>query len=337
MKRLFCSISLKLFVFFLTLFFTLNSAWAAPENLPASAPAPSVNDQTLISDTQTNAGKEVSVVPEQKDSPQTKAEKGVSVVTEKNVSVEKKEFFTRGEKTVLLNAGAWAAIMIYGMAEWDYNDSNFHFENEHWFGRETEYGGMDKLSHAWSSYAMSHLFAYLYRKWDYTDKEANLYGTLSSLGVNTFMEIADGFSPSQGFSYEDMVMNMVGCGLGYVLGAYPDLARKIDFRMEITPKFDSEDLKIGTNYERQTYLLVAKADGFDFVKNPYLKYLEFHLGYKAHDYEDYEEDGPDHRHRHIYVGLGFNVSKLLQNYAKTTVLDYIQIPFTSMKYGFDLD
>lgn len=184
---------------------------------------------------------------------------------------------------------------------------------------------------------MSHLFSYIYRKWEYTDREANLYGALSSLGVNEFMEIADDFSPSQGFSYEDMIMNILGCGLGYILGEYPDLAKKIDFRLEITPRFDSQDLKFGTNYERYLYLLVVKADGFDFIENPYLRYLEFHLGYSARGYADYNQGGRDDRHRDIYAGIGFNVSKLLQKYVKTTVLDYIQILYTSIRNGFPLD
>ena len=277
------------------------------------------NDQPLINDTKITAEKEVSVKTEKKD------------------SAVKKEFLTRGQKTLLLNAGSWVAVMGYGLAEWDYNKSSFHFKNEGWFGRDTTYGGADKLGHAWSCYVMSHLFSYLYRKWEYTDKEANLYGALSSLGVNEFMEIADGFSPSQGFSYEDMIMNILGCGLGYILGEYPNLAKKIDFRLEITPKFDSQDLQFGTNYERYLYLLVAKADGFDFIENPYLRYLEFHLGYSARGYADYKQGGPDDRHRDIYAGIGFNVSKLLQKYVKTTVLDYIQLPYTSIRNGFPLD
>lgn len=277
------------------------------------------NDQPLINDTKITAEKEV------------------SAKTEKQDSAVKKEFLTRGQKTLLLNAGSWVAVMGYGLAEWDYYKSSFHFKNEGWIGRDTTYGGADKLGHAWSCYVMSHLFSYIYRKWEYTDKEANLYGALSSLGVNEFMEIADGFSSSQGFSYEDMIMNMLGCGLGYILGEYPDLAKKFDFRLEITPRFDSQDLKFGTNYERYLYLLVVKADGFDFIENPYLRYLEFHLGYSARGYVDYKQGSPDDRHRDIYAGIGFNVSKLLQKYVKTTVLDYIQIPYTSLRNGFPLD
>ena len=85
------------------------------------------------------------------------------------------------------------------------------------------------------------------------------------------------------------------------------------------------------------YLIVVKADGFDFIKSPYLRYLEFHLGYNIRGYDDYKQDGPDHRHRFINVGLGFNVSKLLQKYVNTTVLDYVQIPYTSLRKGFPLD
>jgi len=249
---------------------------------------------------------------------------------------EKKEFLTRGQKTVLLNAGSMTAILIYGVTQWDYGKDVFHFENEGWFGRSTKYGGADKLGHFWSSYAMSHLYSYVYRKWGYTDKEANLYGALSSLGANVFMEVADGFS-SQGFSYEDMIMNIAGTGVAYIWGRSPSLARKIDFRMEYTPKFDSHDFGFSTNYERQKSLIALKADGFDFISNPYLQYLEFHVGYYARHYENYKEGGPDDRRRYIYLGLGFNVSKLAQRFVNTRVLDYIQIPYTSVNKGFSLD
>ena len=256
--------------------------------------------------------------------------------SKQKIASEKKEFLTRGQKTVLLNAGSMTAILIYGVTQWDYGKDVFHFENEGWFGRSTKYGGADTLGHFWSSYAMSHLYSYVYRKWGYTDKEANLYGALSSLGANVFMEVADGFS-SQGFSYEDMIMNIAGTGVAYIWGRSPSLARKIDFRMEYTPKFDSHDFGFSTNYERQKSLIALKADGFDFISNPYLQYLEFHVGYYARHYENYKEGGPDDRRRYIYLGLGFNVSKLAQRFVNTRVLDYIQIPYTSVNKGFSLD
>jgi hypothetical protein len=220
--------------------------------------------------------------------------------------------------------------------KWDYGKKSFHFDNEGWFERNTKYGGADKLGHFWSSYALSHLISYAYRKWGYTESEANLYGVLSDLGIQTFMEVADGFS-SQGFAYEDLIMNITGAGVAYIWGKSPNLARKIDFRMEYTPEFNHHDFGFSTNYERQRFLIAAKADGFDFIKNPYLGYLEFQVGYYACGYSNYQQCGPDDRRRSIYVGLGFNVSKLAQKFINTRVLDYIQIPYTSFNKSFKLD
>jgi hypothetical protein len=277
-------------------------------------------------------GKEC-LAPEQK----IVSEEEESLTSERKIPPEKKEFLTRGQKTLLLNAGSMVVISIYGLTQWEYGESSFHFENEGWFERKAKDGGADKLGHFWSSYAVSHLYSYVYREWGYTDKEANLYGVLSNLGAGLFMELADGFSPSQGFSYEDMIMNIVGSGVGYIWGKYPSLARKIDFRMEYKPEFNSRDFGFSTNYERQRSLIALKADGFNFIKNPYLRYLEFHVGYYARGYKDYEVGGPDDRHRNIYIGLGFNVSKLAQKFVNTRVLDYIQIPYTSVNKDFPLD
>jgi hypothetical protein len=87
---------------------------------------------------------------------------------------------SRGQKTLLLNAGAMGAVLIYGFANWDYGESSFHFKDEGWFERDSPIGGADKLGHFWASYALSNLYSYVYRKWGYTESEAILYGALSN-------------------------------------------------------------------------------------------------------------------------------------------------------------
>ena len=328
MERFSVRFSLKLFFVAFLCFLLASSSSANQEG-----PSQSENDEVLIPEQIIPSEKEKVLTPGQKIA----LEEEESLTSEQKIPPEKKESLTRGQKTLLLNAGSMVVISIYGLTKWEYGESSFQFKNEGWFERKTKYGGADKLGHFWSSYGLSHLYSYVYRKWGYTDKEANLYGALSSLGVNLFMEVADGFSPSQGFSYEDMIMNILGCGVGYIWGRSPSLARKIDFRMEYTPKFDSHDLGASTNYERQKFLMALKADGFNFIKNPYLQYLELHVGYYARHYNNYEQGGPDNRHRHIFIGLGFNVSKLAQKFVNTKVLDYIQIPYTSVNKDFKLD
>ena len=324
------SIRLSLKLLFLgTLCFCLaSSSWAQPDGVSQSE-----NDEVLIPEQMIPSEGKECLPPEQK----LASEEEKSLTSERRISSEKRELLTRGQKTLLLNGGSMTAILIYGLLKWDYGESSFNFKNEGWFERDTKYGGADKVGHLWTGYMLSHLYSYIYRKWEYTDKEANLYGSLSSLGVNTFMELADGFSPSQGFSHEDMIMDILGCGAGYIWGKYPNLARKIDFRIEYTPEFNSHDFGIATNYERQRFLIALKADGFDVIRNPYLQYLEFHMGYYARGYKGHVEGGPDDRRREITVGLGFNVSRLLQKYVNTRVFDYIQIPYTSVRKDFPLD
>ncbi len=310
-------------------FFLASPSWAQQDDSYASE-----RDELATWEMKIPSEKDGLPTPEQK----APSEQGELFTFGQKIPLEKEEFFTRGQKTLLLNTGSIAAIFIYGLAKWDYGKSRFNFQNEGWFDRDTtKYGGADKLGHFWSSYALSHLYSYVYRKWGYTDKEANLYGAMSSLGANLFMEIADGFSPSQGFSYEDMIMNIVGCSLGYIWGRYPSLANKIDFRMEYKPEFSSRDFGFSTNYERQKFLIALKADGFNFIKSPFLKYLEFHVGYYTRGYKDYEGVGPDDRKRYLFVGIGFNVSKLVQKFLNTTVFNYIQVPYTSINYNFTSD
>ena len=243
-------------------------------------------------------------------------------------------WFTRRQKTIMLNVGAMGGVLLHGFINWDYGKDSFHFNNEGGFGRTTKYGGMDKLGHFWSSYSGSHLLGYVYREWGYSDTEANLYGALSSFGIQSFMEIADGFS-GHGFSYEDFLANTVGACAGYIWGKYPRLAEKIDFRIEYRPDFNSNDLDLFTNYENQRFLIAIKAEGFKVVTNPILKYGELHVGYYAHGYDDYDSwDPDDDRKRTIFVGIGFNVTRFVQKWVDMSVFNYIQIPYTSI--NFDL-
>lgn len=246
-------------------------------------------------------------------------------------------WLTRGEKALILNAGGVAAILAYGLLNWDYGEESFNFRNEHWFQRDTKEGGMDKLGHFWSSYAFAHLLAYLYHSWGYTESESNLYGALSSFGLQSAMELMDGFS-RYGVSYEDFLMNTAGAAVGYLWGRYPALKRMIDFRMEYIPSFDAEDLDPFTNYRDQKYLVAVKAEGFDSLRTPPLEYLELHLGYYARGYAEYEESNPhDHRRRYGFVGLGLNVTRLLGNFLDLAVFDYLQVPYTAITFELNFD
>lgn len=266
------------------------------------------------------------------------AAEGTAAIREIATASGQDEGLTKERKAFVLNAAAVAAIATYGLIKWDYFQTSPKSTPEGWLGRTTKSGGADKLGHLWISYAASDLLAYTYRRWGYSDSAANSLGALSVLGIGTLMELGDAYSGSFGFSYEDLVMNMAGAGTAYVLGRYPSLKRKIDLRVEFKPdSFGDLTDDVFTDYENQRYLLSLKLDGFDVFNDSYLGYLELHFGYFARGYDTFRSGGTDARRRSVYVGIGFNVSKLVQKYANLAVFDYIQLPFVSARTSKGLD
>ena len=245
---------------------------------------------------------------------------------------------SKEDKALLLNAAAATAVLTWGVLEWDYGERSPHTGNEGWFGKDTPEGGVDKFGHMYFTYALSHLFSYQYKRWGYDQEQAIRIGCLSSLGIQTLIEIGDSFS-SYGFSYQDELFNIVGAAIGYVMVKYPEVSRKIDFRLEYDPFKGGEHKRdITTDYRRQKFILAAKMDGFDAFKDTHLKYFELQVGYYARGYDDYDPGaGHDSRRRTIYVGVGLNIGKILEPFWETKIFNYIQVPYTYVPLDFHLD
>jgi hypothetical protein len=157
--------------------------------------------------------------------------------------------WSKEDKALALNLGVGAAVLGWGVANWDYGAGGPRFQSEGWFDPETDEGGADKLGHFYSAYLFSHLFAGQYERWDFDKDQAIRWGALSSLGVTGLIEVGDAFS-DYGFSYEDMIFNTLGAAAGYLLWSYPELSRKIDLRVEYNP-FTSGDYdgNVATDYD----------------------------------------------------------------------------------------
>ncbi len=245
--------------------------------------------------------------------------------------------WTRGQKTLMLNAGAAAALTAWGVYKWDYGQQAPKASSEGWFGQDDKEGGADKLGHFWSSYAVSHLFASIYESWDYSEEEATTYGALSSLGFQTLIEVGDSFS-GFGFSYEDMMMNLAGAGAGYLLRAYPQIGEKIDIRIEYAPSFSGgNSTDVFTDYEHQKFVVALKGEGFEGLRGSLFEYLELQAGYYARGYDEFVRGGAETRRRIFYGGLGLNVGRAVSHFWDTALFDYFQVPGTYVPFEVKLD
>jgi hypothetical protein len=269
----------------------------------------------------------------------------VEVISENaSVSTEKKSLFKGGDflkrlwewenldkkdKVIVLNIAAIGLMTLWGLASWDYGSAKPNFHNEGWFGdKDTKFGGADKLGHMWSTFAMADLYGYLFRQWGYSTEQAAKLSALSSWVFMGVMEVMDSSSAQHGFSYEDFTMNTIGALVSYFLQLHPELDRKFDLRVEYKPKKFGGD--IFTDYEHLKYILALKLSGFNQLKNSFLRYFEFHVGYYTRGY-DMTPKAED-RSRNLYVGIGINVPLAIEEagFKKTAAfLEYFQLPFTS--------
>ncbi len=249
----------------------------------------------------------------------------------------------REKKVLALNLTAVGAIAAVGSVSWEYCSSSFHFNDEGWFDPDTKFAGADKLGHAYSSYALTSVYNYIYRKWGYSDEDAILGASLSSWSQMTLIEVGDGFSAEHGFSWEDEVMDTIGVGMAYLRHRHPRLKEMVDFRMEWypSPAFRHGDRSDPfTDYSGQKYLLAFKPDGFLKTDNPLLKALELHFGYYSRGYAAEDKNYFRGESRYSFFGIGLNVTYLLEQFTghrAGNFFDYVQVPSAYLSSSSRLD
>lgn len=242
-------------------------------------------------------------------------------------------------RVIYTNIIGAAVVMAWGTAFWDYFTINPVIKNEGWFGKDTKYGGADKMGHMYSTYLWSLGFSSLYEYWGMKEEDALLYGPLTSWTFQFLMEVGDSFSESQGFSYEDAVMNTVGAAFYYVREKYPTIKSKLDLRLEYIPDFNS-NVDFFTQYNSMKYLFALKFSGFEDLEDTPMKYFELQLGYYTRGYSERENFTDENRERVIYAGVGINASEVLKamGWTKTSkIFNYYQLPYTYVPFGYDFD
>lgn len=212
------------------------------------------------------------------------------------------------DKLLYTSLAAAGFITVYGLLDWDYGTEGWNTADEGWFESDSKYGGADKLGHFWSTYVLSDALTGLYNSYGYDRQTANNYGAISAWLVQAVMEIGDATSESQGFSYEDMIMNSLGALASITMDRFPELDNKIDFRLEYV--FNVDVNGIFDDYSNQFYSIALKMSGFDIFADNFMQYVEFHGGYYSRGFDSKEVD----KERAVYAGITLNFSRLFHNY-----------------------
>ena len=249
----------------------------------------------------------------------------------------------RDKKVIAVNAATVGAITAAGFAGWDYGSHTFRTANEGWFDSDTPYGGADKLGHVFTCYALANVYNRIYKSWGYSEHDAILMGAANSWLTMTLVEIGDGFSVSEGFGWQDEVMNTLGVSMAYLRHRVPAVQERVDFRWEWFPSPSvraGERFDVLTDYSGQKFLLAFKLDGWLRTGSPFLKAMEVQVGYYTRGYVSRDELHFNGQHRYGYVGIGLNMTYLLEKHTGHRawgIFDYYQMPYTYLPARWECD
>jgi hypothetical protein len=222
--------------------------------------------------------------------------------------------------------------------------ADFHFNNEGWFSTNTSNVGIDKLTHAFDTYLIAEvLHGQLHRKTQASEGDALTAGILAS-ALMAFNELSDGIEPDSGYSMQDVTMNTLGAAFSVLRNTVPGLKEKVAFKIEIMPDSNIYSVRGKPHYAQQRYMLSLKGAGFEELRKTPLRYLDLQVGYYASDFLIEDREAGIVPKQHLFVGVGLNLSEILFGRSKSrigkaayTVLDYFQVPYTSLRYDMSQD
>ncbi|WP_245829476.1 DUF2279 domain-containing protein [Novosphingobium mathurense] len=217
--------------------------------------------------------------------------------------------------------------------------TEFHFKDEGWFGKDTANIGVDKLTHAFDTYLLAEfLHSRIHRRSNASEGDALTAAMLAS-GLMIFNEFSDGIEPDSGWSVQDVAMNLAGAGFSVLRNTVPGLKEKVSFKIEIVPNGHIYSYEGKPHYEQQRFMFSIKGAGFKRFNHSPLRFLDLQVGYYASDFLNKDREAGIEPKRHVFVGVGLNVGELLfgnseSGFAKAaySALDYVQLPYTSIRY-----
>lgn len=185
-------------------------------------------------------------------------------------------------EAVLATAGT---IALHYLWYKKFPKSRFHFFNDN-----AEWMYMDKIGHATTAYSFSAIQYDMMRWSGVNNKKAAWIGGLTALGLQTMIEIFDGFNSEWGFSKGDMLANITGSALfvAQQLAWGEQRARlKFSFHKTIYSKYHPKEL--GANkwqswlkdYNGQTYWLSVNPASFMKSNTSFPQWLNMSMGIGA--------------------------------------------------------
>lgn len=249
---------------------------------------------------------------------------------------------------VLVGGGALYAgslVVLNDMWYKEQGKSSFHFynDNNHW-------NQVDKAGHFYTAYQLSNIGKQLFLWTNLSEKKSAIWGSVMSQALMVPIEILDGHSVEYGFSWGDILANLLGTGV--FLSQELSMGKQVikpkfsvhttqyaSLRPEVLGKSQTEQLL--KDYNGQTYWLSFDLYALSGENNKVPKVLNLALGYGAEEMV-YGTDSENNfsgysSYRQFYLGLDIDLShiktrsKLLKSLL--FVADMVKLPAPALEFN----
>ncbi len=251
-----------------------------------------------------------------------------------------------------------AMVGLYYAWYKNYPQSNFHSFNDN-----REWKGMDKIGHAYSTYAESKASMELWR-WTGIERKKRIWiGGMSGAVYHTVIETLDGFSKEWGWSWGDFGANVLGSGMLVAQELAWD-EQRIQFKFSFHRKYYNDPIlnqrsnkifgkstaeRFFKDYNSQTYWLSANLKSF-FPKSKLPAWLQVSVGTGAEGMFGANENiGKDangninfnrtdiKRYRQWYFAPDIDLTKIKTNKkgikVALNILNIVKFPMPSLEYS----
>lgn len=238
----------------------------------------------------------------------------------------------------------YAAFSTYAYFAWFRGKENhgvgFTFEG---FGLETYAGGVDKLGHAWTGYALSRATTSLLTNAGWPRLGSSIAAASISQVFFTLSEYED--SLVYQFEISDVIANVAGAAFAVLMVNVPEVDRLLDFRLEYLPSRDYRrvlredgDIDFFQDYSGQSYMLAVHLDAIPRMPRV-LGYLDVVTGFETRNYSPPRANLEDPRTQRLYLGVSINMQHVLRElFCDCTgrrighaTFEYLAIPYTTIK------
>ncbi len=231
--------------------------------------------------------------------------------------------------------GAGIGVHIYQANAWWKNDrTSFHFQNDWPYALWA-----DKFGHFFAATLLVHAFSAGLEAADFQTQDAMIYGTITALAFQYYVEIEDGFGAQWGFSPGDAMANTLGAGYALAQYYFPYL-QNFQFKYSYYPSLKMRNGEhkgnIFDDYEGQKQWLTFNMKNIlpDVAAKFWPEFLNLAVGMEVKDL-----DGLGGGRREIFIGLDFNPLVLpltgkFGNFVKNT-LNYFHLPMPGLRISPD--